>query len=202
MGDSVDLVPIGAFYGKGKRTGAGKEYDANGKVIKVGEWSNGVFASGTQQLQEELKTSAQNQNLLPLKGFSDALNASIDIAKNNPRFINFITSTASTNDIAMCTALGMKAAAFSAVNPEALNAMNVKLHALNAAGMMLSHKVLDDKGVMPNGAIKVYVNIFNPMSFADILERNWSTCDHIMAGALKSIDQNELASYLQRPYQK
>lgn len=158
-------------------------------------------ANDFKQSNEETSSSALSQNQqIPMKGFNDALKESIQISNNNPIYIEFIISNATPNDIAMCTALGMKAAAFSAFNPNLLDAMVVKVHALNAGAMMLSHKALDEKGIMPNGLINTYVNIFKPMDFADILEKNWATCDHIMAGALKKINQQELTYYLKRPY--
>ena len=147
-----------------------------------------------------LITSAQNQ--VPLRGFNDALKAAMDLADKNPRIVNYITSSSSSNDIAMCAAIGLKVTAFSAVNPGVLDANVAKVHALNTAGMSKSYQVLVDKGVMPKNTLKTFVNIFNPLDLGDVLEKNWSTCDHIVAGAIKVMDQNELTLFLRRPYLK
>ena len=189
-------------YVKGQRNGYGKEYSATGAIVKAGEWHNGVFAASTPQGQDKTANSNQNQNSTPLRGFNDALKASLDIAEKNPKFLNYIISTASSNDIAMCAAIGMKATAFSAVNPEALDGPVAKVHALNAAGMGKSYQYLVDKGTIPKGTLMTYVNIFNPLSLGDILEKNWSTCDRVLAAAMKLVDQNELTTFLRRPYVK
>jgi hypothetical protein len=97
---NVDGTRYLGFYEKGKRHGAGKEYDANGKVIKVGEWSNGVFASGNQQLQEQATT--QENSIVSNNKEEGACYATLDwkavkgqkigiafnafITKNVPRF--------------------------------------------------------------------------------------------------------------------
>ena len=53
-------------YAKGQRNGYGKEYAANGTVHKEGQWTNGVFASVTQEAQDVRlllsTTNAENTN--------------------------------------------------------------------------------------------------------------------------------------------
>ena len=57
-------------YLKGQRNGYGKEYAANGTVLKEGQWTNGVFASVTQEAQDKTVASpTQMQHLGGCAGY-------------------------------------------------------------------------------------------------------------------------------------
>lgn len=145
-----------------------------------------------------VNSSAQSH--VPFKGFNDAVAASLKIADNNPKWINYLMSNGNVNDVAMCSALGLKMAAFAAVNPEVLDGNVAKIHALNVAGMSKATQALIDKGFMPKGQLMIYVKIFNPMSMAEVVEKNWVVCDRFLN--IKLIDKDELTIFLRRPYFK
>jgi hypothetical protein len=149
-------------------------------------------------LLTSLSTSAQNQ--VPLRGFNDVFKAALKIADNNPKWINHLMSNGNINEVAMCSALGMKMGAFAAINPEVLDGNTAKLHALNLAGMSKATQALIDKGLMPKGQLMIFVKIFNPMSMTDVVEKNWSVCDRFLN--INLIDKDELALFLRRTYIK
>ena len=142
----------------------------------------------------------QGQNANPLRGFNDLFKASINIADNNPKWINHLMSNGNINEVAMCSALGMKMGAFAAVNPDVLDANVAKIHALNVAGMSKAMQALVDKGIMPKGHVMQFAKIFGPMSMSDVVEKNWAVCDRLLN--VKLIDNDELATYIRRPYIK
>jgi len=187
-------------YAKGQRNGSGKEYAANGTTTKEGLWSNGVFAGDSQTTQYKTTASTSNQKSLPLNGMNDAMKAALEIAGNNPRWINHLMTNSNIDEVALCSAIGMKMMAFAAVNPDSLDGSVAKVHALNAAGMSKAMQALIDKGAMPKGYVMNYVKIFNPQSMQEVLDKNWQTCDRSLE--IKLIDRNELTLYLRRPYVK
>ena len=72
-------------YAKGQCNGYGKEYAANGTVLKEGQWTNGVFASVTQEAQDKTVASpTQMQHLGGCAGY----HYSFALAAKNSNKIN------------------------------------------------------------------------------------------------------------------
>jgi len=156
------------------------------------------IADEKEAARKQATTSTSNQSSMPLRGFNDVMKVAFEIANNNPKWINHLMTNSNIDDVAICSALGMKMMAFAAVNPDSLSNDVAKVQALNAAGMTKAMQNLVDRGAMPKGYVMNYVKIFNPQSMQEVMDKNFQTCDRLLE--IKLIDRNDIASFLRRPF--
>lgn len=144
--------------------------------------------------------SAQNQPQ-PLRSFNQVLEVAIYISKKNPQFINAYESILTPDDVAMCTALGMKAAAVAAVNPKMfIDNSLVKIHALNTAVSMNAYESISNRGLVSKNQLNNHINRQKPVDLVTLLEQNWKICDSGLSAALKRLPEAQLKAYLVWPY--
>ena len=136
------------------------------------------------------------QNRPPIHGFNGAMEAVMQIVDNNPQIYTRISSL-NPDNIAMCGAAGMFAAARIVINQERYTEAEIKVHAFNAGVMTRAFARLESTGILPGGSLMPYVNRLKQEGVTAFNEM-WPTCDKIGASIIALI-QNEYSIYTLRP---
>jgi hypothetical protein len=148
------------------------------------------------KLQRDKAVADSQRNLPPIKGFSGAMEAAIQIIENNPRIYNQMSSV-NPNNVAMCAAAGTFSSAEIITNIKSYNDNEVKVQAFMVALMTKSYSRLNSAGILPEGSLKPYLNILKQEGAAGF-NKMFPVCDKITASILPLIN-SEFSNYIMRP---
>ena len=144
-------------------------------------------------------SKAQKKDSNTMKGYAGVMSVALEIADKNPAFVDFfiVNQFMQAQETARCAALGQKISAFYTTNPQYLtDEQNIKTNALQGAGSIKAYQSLVDSGILPKGTLMKYVNMLQPLTPVEAVQKYWNACNSVLQTAIDRIKKEDLDKFV------